>query len=122
MRWEDIVKLVAPLVLAYVKGGQKIAPIVPAVVNGIIEAEQIKGASGPDKKAHVIALVGDSVEAVNAAKPNSLDPATTKDTAGYVIDATVGVTNIVKQLHDATHPAPATDVSGVPVPAGSSGD
>ena len=70
----DIIKLVAPVILASVPKGDKIAPLVPVIANGIAEAEQIKGASGAEKKAHVLSIVDAGVTSVNATGKLHLDP------------------------------------------------
>lgn len=94
-KWLSLVKIVAPLVVAAVPGGEKVAPFLPVLIQGIADAEQLAGAVGAEKKTHVIALVQDGVAAANLAKPNSVDEIDTIATASHVIDAVVGVTNLV---------------------------
>lgn len=56
-RFVEIVDRLAPAVLAVVPGGDKIAPLVPRIVSGIKEAEAIKGATGAEKKRHVLNVI-----------------------------------------------------------------
>ncbi len=53
-RFVEIVDRLAPAVLALTPGGEKIRPLVPKIVKGIKEAQAIKGATGAEKKQHVL--------------------------------------------------------------------
>lgn len=96
----------APLVLAFVPNGAQFAPFVPLLVNGIGEAEAIHGAaSGPEKKAAVLALVQTATAATNAAKPGAVDPVLAQQTASQLTDAVIGIINAVQHTQ-ATPPKP----------------
>jgi hypothetical protein len=91
--WLRLVTLLAPVVLMAVP---KAAPIAPYVIAGITEAEQIKGASGPDKKTHALNVVEDGIKAINAVTAsNKVLPAEGRAIAADVIDTVVMITNIV---------------------------
>ena len=94
-KWLNIVKLIAPVVLANVKGGDKIAVLVPTITDAISEAEQIKGASGAEKKAHVLNVVQAGVVAANASGKVHLDPAEVQATASHGIDAVVDAIHVI---------------------------
>jgi len=94
-KWLDLVKLLAPVVLVNVKGGEKIAPLVPLVINGITEAEQIKGATGPEKKAHVLNIVDAAIQTINATSKVHIDLAGAKAATSGGIDAVVSAVNAV---------------------------
>jgi hypothetical protein len=66
-RFIEIVDRVGPSVLAVVPGGDKIAPLIPKIVHGIKEAQAIKGASGPEKKEHVLNALTDGADVAAAA-------------------------------------------------------
>lgn len=71
-----------------------------AIVDGVNEAEQIPDASGPDKKKHVLAIVGDAIVAVNSAKGRQLlDPLRVQKLTGDAIDLVVEAVDLV---HDRT--------------------
>lgn len=99
-KWKEILNVFAPLVFALVPGGAALAPIVPAIINGISEAQQIRGASGPDKKAHVMAIVADAVAATNDAAGKIVLPSEqTMDAASSAIDTTIAVVNAAHAPH-----------------------
>lgn len=102
-KWLDLVKLLAPIVLANVKGGDKIATVIPVVVQGIQEAEQIKGAKGPEKKDHVLNVTDAAVTALNATGKVKLDPQEVRATVSDGIDTVVQTVNLV---HGARPEAP----------------
>jgi len=94
-KFVEVIKTVAPVVLVAVPGGQVLAPIVPAIVHGIEQAEQIPGASGIRKKEHVLEIVKSATAVANAAGAR-LDPAAVQDAAGKGIDAVIGTVKIVE--------------------------
>ena len=100
-KWLAIAQYLAPVVLATVPGGEKIAPFVPLVSAGIQEAEQIPNASGPEKKAHVIDLAMAAFQTLQATGKLHMDAAQFQSTVGAGVDATVGVVNLVHQAHQA---------------------
>lgn len=104
-KWLSLLNVLAPIVLVTVPGGAAFAPLVSTVIHGISEAQQIAGASGPEKKAHVLALVQDSVNVSNVAaaaagKAVPFDPAAINATASVAIDAVVSTVNAVHAAHD----------------------
>lgn len=96
-KWFDIIKTVAPIVLMMIPG---MAPLVPLVIFGITEAEQIRGASGPQKKQHVMEIVQAGLTGTNAvAKKELLPPQQTMQTVSAAIDTVVGVANLIDRVH-----------------------
>lgn len=85
----------APL-LQFVKGADKIAPFLPVIISGITEAEQIPGATGPAKRAHVLKLVDTGVTVTNATGKVKLDPAEVQAIAGNIVDTAVSITKVVQ--------------------------
>lgn len=99
MKWIDLVKLLAPIVISAIPN-KHVQQLGPVIVAGIGEAQQIPGASGAEKKAHVIAMTNLGAAGINAAAGKEVvNPAETAAAASQVIDTIVGVTNLV---HGAT--------------------
>lgn len=83
----------APMILALTP----LAPIAPAVALGIQEAEAIRGASGPEKLAHVVKIAKHAADAANAqAGKEVIDAAQVEATAGQVVSAVVSTVNLVE--------------------------
>jgi hypothetical protein len=101
----DILKMVGPGVLAALVPGA--AAFAPLIVTAINEAEQLVGATGPEKKAYALELVGVGVTAANAiAKKPLLDTDETKAAVSAGINAVVSTINIVQKAQTvATAPA-----------------
>jgi hypothetical protein len=95
-RFKQLLSMLAPVVLTAVPGGEKIAPFVPVIVHGIDEAEQIKDATGAEKKAHVLEIVKASVTVANATGKVKLDPAAVHAVASKGIDSVVGAIDIIE--------------------------
>ena len=108
MNWKDILKIMGPAVMAVVPGAQ---PFIPLVVAGIAAAEE-SGQPGADKRAIAKKVTKLGADAVNLAGKGKvhLDPVEADQVADDVIDAIVGVTNIVAGLTPDTNPM-------MPVPA-----
>ena len=88
-------KKVAPVLVALmVPGGDKIAL---ELQKGIAAAEKMPGATGAEKKAHVIALVGAAVDAENLRLRKKLDKAAVLETADAAIDTVVGVLKVAEK-------------------------
>lgn len=108
-----VVSQVGPIVLAATPGAEKFAPLVTTIVGAIGEAEQIKGASGPEKKAHVIAVAKAAVEVANTTGKVKLDPADVDAAVGAGVDAVLGTVHVLegakveKAGTPAAGPAPA---------------
>lgn len=98
--WKTLVLMLGPSVLANMPHGDRFAPLVPTVLHGIVEAEQIKGATDVEKKAHVASLVLDAVAGVNQVSGRQrIDPTVASLVANHGIDAVVGVVNLVHAAH-----------------------
>lgn len=92
-----VVRQIGPVVLAAVPGGDKIpADLIPTIVDAVGEAEQIKGATGAEKKAHVMAVVAAGVKTANATGKVTLDAAEVEAIASHGVDAVVGATKVVQ--------------------------
>lgn len=118
-RWLQLVKLLAPTIVAVAVPGVGPA-LAAAIADGIAEAEQIPGASGADKKAHVLNLVRAGAGAVNAAsEPDALQQAQVDglvSAVGSGIDTAVAVVNLIHQQHPAEVPEPGAGAGdGAPV-------
>lgn len=91
-QWLALLKVLGPVVGALVPGLDP--TFVPLIVTGVAEAEQIRGADGPTKKAHVVELVKVAAAAANAGtKKNLVDVAGIAQAASIGIDAIVRTTN-----------------------------
>lgn len=100
-KFKLLVGLLAPAVLIAIPHGDQIAPFIPKVTAAITEAEAIEGATGAEKKAHVLNILRTSVEVGNAAGKKHLDPAVVTSIAGHGIDA------VIETVH-AVHKVPET--------------
>jgi hypothetical protein len=94
-KFQALVLLLAPAVLLAVPGGEKIAPFVPVIATAIVAAEAIPGATGPEKRAHVLTIVAAGVTVANASGKLTLDPTEVATVAGKGIDAVIGTLHIV---------------------------
>lgn len=93
MNWLDLIKALAPIIIAAkVPHGSVIAPL---VVNGISEAEAIKGSSGSEKLNHAVNLVNVGIDSYNAISPKPLDKDAINKTIGDGISTTVDVANLI---------------------------
>lgn len=92
----EVVASVGPVVIAAIPGGQKIAPIVPKVIEAIGEAEKIRGASGAAKKAHVLNVVRSSVDVANATGRVKLNPAEVEKIASESIDTVIATVHVIE--------------------------
>lgn len=116
----NTVRILGPVVLATVPGGEKIAPLIPTITGAIEDAEAIKGASGAEKKAHVLNIVQAGIATANATGKVALDPAGVLVAASTGIDAVVATVNVVKAAHAA--PFVPASASALGVVAGSTGE
>lgn len=91
-----VLQVVGPVVLTLVPGGGVAAVLIPTVVHAIGEAEQIKGASGADKKAHVMDIVGSAVTVANATNKVKLDPAEVNAAVDKGIDTVISAIHVVE--------------------------
>ena len=96
-KFADIAKVIAPVVLSVVPG---VPPIIgPLVGHAIGEAEAIKGASGADKKAHVLGVVNDALQTAQAAGKPIGDPNVIVPAVSQATDAVVASVNAIKAAH-----------------------
>jgi hypothetical protein len=110
-RFVEIVDRLGPVVLAVVPGGDKIAPLVPTIVHGIKEAQAMKGASGAEKKRHVLNAITDGADVAAAAGVH----VSSEEIAAI---ASRGIDTVVEAVHvvegaKATRP---DEVSSTPAP------
>lgn len=102
MSWKDIVKTVIPFVLAALPQTKAFAPLIPVIINGITEAEDLKNASGKDKKEHVLNLVALATEGVNTAAGKTVIGATAAQVAAsQAVDTAVAVANLIDEAKKA---------------------
>lgn len=116
-KFKSLVRVLGPMVLASVPGGDKIAQHVDVVLGAIEEAEAMKGASGADKKAHVLAIVAAGVQEANASGKVHLDPAAAQAIASHGADAIIATVNAIHRAPAAAAIGQDADISGA-VPAG----
>ncbi len=104
MKWLDLVKNLAPFILAAVPGVPPV--LIPAIVHGITVAEGIQGSTGVQKKAIVIDLVSTGLQTANAvAGKTVIDETSSVAAVSQGIDATV---NAINAIHSATSANTAT--------------
>ena len=104
-KFGDIAKVVAPLVISLVPG---VPPgIGPLVGHAIGEAEAIKGATGAEKKAHVLGVVKDALDTAAAAGKPIGDSAVIVPAVSQATDAVVASVNAIKAAHSAELPPAA---------------
>lgn len=90
-----IVNLVGPVVLAALPGGAVIAPMIPVIVAGIGEAQQIKGATGAQKKEHVMKIVQAGIAVANQTGKVKLDPTEVETVASNGIDTVISTIHVI---------------------------
>lgn len=61
-KWLEVLKAIGPTILAFTPA----APLMPVIIEGIALAEQLPGASGPQKKAVVLKLVEKAEQGASA--------------------------------------------------------
>ena len=84
----------APVILALTP----LAPISGIVGAAIQEAEALKGATGEQKLAHVMAIAVDAAKAANSqAGKVVVDPAKVQNAVAEAVSAVITVTNLVKE-------------------------
>lgn len=87
-----ILKTVGPVILA---ANPATAAIAPTVVHAIAEAERFTG-SGPEKKAHAMAIVRDAVTIAHGANVKGFeDPTLLLETVSDGIDTVVGSVSVI---------------------------
>lgn len=88
-----VVAQIGPVILAATPGAEKFAPVVGPIVGAIGAAEQLAGASGPEKKAHVLEIAKAAVKTANATGKVQIDEADVEEIVG------TGVDNVIKTIH-----------------------
>lgn len=105
----NVVAQIGPVILAATPGGEKIpTDLIPKIVGAIGEAQQIKGASGADKKAHVMSVLRTGVEVANATGRVKLDADEIQAVASTGIDNVVATVKIVQGAKVAVDPSVAS--------------
>ena len=100
-KWFDIIRLVTPIVAAFVPGA---APLAPYILAGIQEAEQLKNATGEAKKAHALAVVGNGIKVTNTLRPGTIEPTTGAAAASAAIETVLLVTKTIHGAHEEPKP------------------
>lgn len=96
MNWLDLVKFLAPIILA--KINPHLGQVSDSIVHGITEASQIKGATGEQKLAHAVNITNDAVASINAATGKELiNPTIVNDAAGHAISTIVDVAKLIQK-------------------------
>jgi hypothetical protein len=95
-RFLMLVNALAPVVLEKVKGGDKVVRFIPSITQGIVAAEQIKGATGAEKKARVLEIVAAGVATANATGQVKLNPAAVAAAASGGIDAVINTIHAIE--------------------------
>lgn len=96
--WLHAVFAVLPTAIGFIPG---IPPqLVPVIVNGIHEAEQIQGASGEQKKQHVVQMVVSAINALNISMQGTasyvpMDAEALRPLVEQAIDKGVTVANVM---------------------------
>lgn len=98
-KWLSLVKLLAPIILTTVK--PELGPIAGEITEAINEAEQIKGANGPEKLQHVKNIANNAANAINTAKNKEVvDKATLNKAIEDGVNTVVAVTNLIQKKSD----------------------
>jgi len=90
-RWLTIVRGLLPWAFMLIPGLPPV--LVPTIIQGIEEAQQLKGASGADKKAHVVALVELAITGINS-KRKVIDEVTVLPVVKSAIDTGIALVNL----------------------------
>lgn len=92
LAWLKDVARVAPLILPFTGVP---AVLIPFISKGIELAESTEGASGEQKLQIAKDEVANGIAAVNAARPNSIDPGSVNSAVEHGIAATVSTLNAI---------------------------
>jgi hypothetical protein len=92
----QLVGSIGPLVLLAVPGGAVIAPLVPVIIGAIGEAEQIKGATGAQKKAHVLNILDAAVVTANSTGKVNINSTAAQAAADKGIDAVISTIHVIE--------------------------
>ncbi len=94
MDWKSIIRIILPIIIA--QKAPKLAPLVPAIIDGIEQAEDLITAKGTDKLDHVVDLTKTAAVAINTVKGKEvISPDEIGSVAGDAISTAVGITNLI---------------------------
>lgn len=94
MNWLDLVKFLAPIILA--KINPHLGQVSDSIIHGISEASKLKDASNEDKLKHAVNITNDAVSAINVSTGiQRIDPTVVNDVAGHAISLIVDVTKMI---------------------------
>lgn len=93
MNWLDAIAHLAPFILPLIPGLPPV--LIPFIVHGIQTAEVIPGASSATKLAAALDEVNTGIAALNALKPNTINPSLSTSAILSGINTTVAVANVV---------------------------
>jgi hypothetical protein len=94
MKWLELVKTLAPVILTAVNPA--LGAISPLIVHGITTAESMPGASGTDKLNSVVDLVNTGVQGMNtAAGKTVVDPNLVNSALVQGINTTIATVNLI---------------------------
>lgn len=100
MKWQDVFNMLAPSVLGVVSAAKpEFTPFASIILAGAKEAQALPGATGQEKKDHVLALVGLGASAANATGKTHIDVRELLATASAAIDTTIKAVNVVHNSH-----------------------
>ena len=100
-KFVSILTTVAPVILLVVPGGTVLAPLLPLIIKAIADAERQAGASGPEKRAQVVATIQRVAAASNVMDPGTVNQVVMKAALGHAIDAMLTSVNAVAVAHEA---------------------
>jgi hypothetical protein len=106
LKWLELVKNLAPFILASVPGVPPV--LIPAIVQGISVAEAIPGANGAAKKAAVLQEIAIGLQTTNAIRPGTIDTVSVLGAVNSGIDATVNAINAIHTVNNAPPPPAPT--------------
>jgi len=100
-KWLAVAQILAPAALLAAPHGQQIAAAIPSIVGGIVAAEQIPGATGEAKKAHVMDLAMAAFSSLQQTGKLHIGQSDYQAAVSAGIDTTVKAINLVHAQHQA---------------------
>ena len=95
-KFAELAKVLVPVVLPLVN--PKLSPLSQNITQGIIEAEGIKGASGPDKLQHVLNIAANTAQGINSTAGHVVvDPSGLTQSVALGVNAAIAAINAVHQ-------------------------
>lgn len=92
MKWLMLAQSMLPVILSFIP--QLPAVLVPVIVQGIQEAEQMKG-SGAEKKQHVVNLAHLAIQTINTTKGREVISPAVITVVDRAIDTAISIVNLV---------------------------